>query len=626
MSQTVLVVEDDHELGKLLVRAITGAGYACELVGDGVTACEKIQAAPPSAVLLDLLVPKKDGRTILRELTAGDATKEIPVIAMSGVYRGRSTARELSDSGAKAFLEKPFSTKDLIANLHAVIGPPAEQSSGESRSETKAAASISLAEQAPAQIFWNAMTSGFTGALQFSKDKARKVVLFRDGVPHSVRSNAAQECLGRRLMTSGKIDRETLQESLKRSKADRLQQGQALVAMGSLSQQDLEVALAEQAEDKLLEIFEWQTGKAWQQEGVDSMSYATPVQGWTPRSLIFRGVSRMAPDSARRALKRFNSSELTLKLDDLTSEEAASPGVQAAAAACEQASQLSDVLELHPQALFGLWVCGNVELAADEAAPTASVEAVAEESAEAVQMREFLADLTDKDHFAALGVTQESNSGDVRKAYLLLAKKYHPDRYQDRSGAERSIASSIFTRLSNAADTLQDPEKRRAYVSQLKHGGSAEADREVLQRILGAEQKFSEAESLFKRRAYADAAALFKEVLEMEPDEAEYNAYFGWSQFLAEGNRPDAAKLAKQYLNKALSLAPKSTTTLYFLGLYHKTAGEDDLAQRMFNKVLELQPRHAEAEREVRLMQRRQNKSGGASGSGGGLFGLGRKK
>ena len=628
MSQTVLVVEDDRELGKLLLRAVTGAGYLCELVGDGQAAFEKIQAEHPSVVLLDLLVPKKDGRAILRELSASSATSEVPVIAMSGVYRGRSTARELSDAGAQSFLEKPFSTKDLIAHLHAVIGPPTSQSNESSRSGNESSAgspssTISLEKKTPAQVFWDAMSSGFSGAVQFSKGKTRKVVLFERGVARSVRSNAAHECLGHRLMSAGKIDREELQESLKKTKSERLQQGQALVAMGAITERGLSVALLEQAEDKLLEIFEWQTGKAWYQKGVSSMSYATPIEPWTPRTLIFRGVARMATDRVKRVLKHFATSSLTLQAEGLSREEAEVPGIAPALAASEAAARLADVLDSHAQALFGLWACGNLVLDEGAAVPT---ESSTPDSGESAQLRATLAELSEQNYFEILGVKQESAEAEVQRGYLLLAKKYHPDKYQDRSKTERAAASDIFTLLSTVYDTLQDLEKRREYVAQLKSGSSEKADLEVLQRILGAEQKFSEAESLFKRRAYGEAAGLFKEVLDMEPEEAEYNAYYGWCQFLARGNRPEAAQIPKQHLQKALSLAPKSTTTLYFLGLYYKACADEDNAQKMFKKVLELQPGHVEAEREVRLMERRKNKSGGSSRSGGGMFGLGRKK
>ena len=67
--------------------------------------------------------------------------------------------------------------------------------------------------------------------------------------------------------------------------------------------------------------------------------------------------------------------------------------------------------------------------------------------------------------------------------------------------------------------------------------------------------------------------------------------------------------------------SPESATAIYFMGQLHKACAETELAKRMFRKVLDIQPKHAEAARELRLMEMRKTK-----GSGGGIFGLGRKK
>ena len=59
------------------------------------------------------------------DLQASDATCDIPVICMSGVFRGRRTARELQDAGAQAFLEKPFALEDLSSAIETALAAPA---------------------------------------------------------------------------------------------------------------------------------------------------------------------------------------------------------------------------------------------------------------------------------------------------------------------------------------------------------------------------------------------------------------------------------------------------------------------------------------------------------------------
>ena len=124
MPQTILIAEDDRGVLKQLTRVVEEAGYRCCAAVDGVSALEQVRDQRPALVLLDLLLPKRDGRAVLATLQSRDDTSGIPVIAMSGIFRGRNTARELRDAGAQGFLEKPFSPDDLIAHLHALVGRP----------------------------------------------------------------------------------------------------------------------------------------------------------------------------------------------------------------------------------------------------------------------------------------------------------------------------------------------------------------------------------------------------------------------------------------------------------------------------------------------------------------------
>ncbi len=251
MPQTILIVEDDNAFANLITRAVSGAGYECLRAPDGVKALSLVAEHGPDLILLDLLMPKKDGRSVLAQLQAKEATREIPVVAMSGVFRGRNTARELRDAGAEGFLEKPFNTNDLIAHLHALIGPPKDDRVAQQR-ET-----VSLAERTVAEVLWQVMSESYSGAVHFGSGKLQKVLVFKQGAPTLVRSNSARECLGRRLLQAGRISQAALEESLRRGKADRVLQGAALVAMGVINDEDVERELRAQVEDKLLVPFTW---------------------------------------------------------------------------------------------------------------------------------------------------------------------------------------------------------------------------------------------------------------------------------------------------------------------------------------------------------------------------------
>jgi len=617
----VLVVEDDRAFSSLVVRAIEGAGYTCAAVSDGRAALDWIATNRADLVVLDLLLPKKDGRSVLATLQADEATRDIPVVVMSGVFRGRATTRELQDAGAQGFLEKPFPTRDLIAELQALIGPAQGASVAKDDSDEDR---VSLAENPPAALLWEAMEDCFTGAVQFRRGKLHKVIVLDGGTPRQVRSNSAHECLGRRLLKAGRIDKTALDESLRRTKADGVRQGEVLVEMGVISQEDIDKELAAQSEDKLLDVFGWDDGEGWRQPGVKKISYASEIEGWTPRLVVFRGVSYMNSVRAIAELAPLVEASVVLDESDLSAEEKAIPEIEKALAVIEPGVTVAELLESHGAALYALSLTGTIQLveATDDSAFAAS-EGKESDPAVRAEITALKRELEGQDHFQRLGLDRSATSKDARSAFLNLAKRYHPDRYSGEEEDVRTLVSEAFALMSAAHDTLADKDERNAYLSRLESGVSDEENREALRRIVNAEQRFNQGEALFKQRAYTKALAVFAEILQVEPDESEFHAYFGWTHYLAHHGDAAAKRLAREHLEKAIQLAPQSPTGYYFLGQLLKACNDPTRARKMFKKVMELRPGHVEAERELRLIEMRKGKG---DKSGGGIFGFGRKK
>lgn len=621
MPQTVLIAEDDRALAASLRRAVEGAGYACLIAADGLTALERARDSRPDLILLDLLLPKRDGRGVLAELQRGEDTRAIPVIGMSGVFRGPAHRRELQDAGAQGFLEKPFAAKDLVAHLHAVIGPPAADPARGDR--------VSLAEVAVAEVMWRAMQSGFTGAVQFQRGKLHKVVVMERGLPRQIRSNAAQECLGRRLLRAGRIDRAALDESVKRTKADGVRQGEVLVELGVMTPAEIEAELGAQARDKLIELFAWESGEAWQQDGVTSISYASELEGWSPHAVMLVGAARMPAAPVLRALQPHADAQPLFEEGRLTAEEARLPGVGEALAALESGASVGDLIERHGRTLYALHLVGALRFGDKVAAPPAELEAPPEpgvaDPPRSEAHRELLAlrdQLAARNHFERLEVEPSATSKEVRAAFLAQAKRYHPDRFNGDPEEVRAAATEIFALLSASQDALTDPEQRREYKRTLETGVDEQEGRREVERILTAEQHFRRGEADFKRRAYAAALESFEQAAELAPSEGEFQAYRAWTRYLAHSGLPESAAAAREELRQAIALAATSPTGYYFLGQLEKACQRPDQAQRMFRKVIELRPNHVDAARELRLFEMRK---GGARSSGG-LFGFGRKK
>ena len=110
---TILVVEDEKQASELLALYLEEAGYQVVCAFDGEEAIEKAKELKPSIITLDIILPKKDGLEVLRELKSLPETKDIPVIIISIVENN-----ELGLSvGAADYLIKPIDKKELISKL-----------------------------------------------------------------------------------------------------------------------------------------------------------------------------------------------------------------------------------------------------------------------------------------------------------------------------------------------------------------------------------------------------------------------------------------------------------------------------------------------------------------------------
>ena len=83
-SSVILVVDDEPDLRFLLRRVLGGAGHDVQEAGDGADALTSIRRSPPDLVVTDVMMPVMDGVELIRRLRDDPATKDIPIVAVSG--------------------------------------------------------------------------------------------------------------------------------------------------------------------------------------------------------------------------------------------------------------------------------------------------------------------------------------------------------------------------------------------------------------------------------------------------------------------------------------------------------------------------------------------------------------
>lgn len=118
MSHTFLVVEDEESIVTLIKYNLEQAGYEVEVAEDGAIALEKFKNKPFDFVLLDIMLPKKDGIEVCREIR--QQNRHVPILMLTAKDDEFDKVLGL-ELGADDYMTKPFSPRELIARVRAIL-------------------------------------------------------------------------------------------------------------------------------------------------------------------------------------------------------------------------------------------------------------------------------------------------------------------------------------------------------------------------------------------------------------------------------------------------------------------------------------------------------------------------
>ena len=119
----ILLAEDEKALSKVLVKILEGNKYSVDAVYDGQEALDYLEAGNYDAAVLDIMMPKVDGITVLKKLRASGSG--LPVLMLTAKSKVDDKVLGL-DSGANYYLTKPFDSKELLAALRTITRSSAE--------------------------------------------------------------------------------------------------------------------------------------------------------------------------------------------------------------------------------------------------------------------------------------------------------------------------------------------------------------------------------------------------------------------------------------------------------------------------------------------------------------------
>lgn len=123
MAPSVLVVDDEPNIVLSLEFLLKQVGYEVRVARDGEQALESVAATPPGLVLLDVMMPKRDGYDVCQTIRANPDWVGIRIIMLTA--KGRDVEREKGLAlGADEYITKPFSTRDVVEKVRQFLGNP----------------------------------------------------------------------------------------------------------------------------------------------------------------------------------------------------------------------------------------------------------------------------------------------------------------------------------------------------------------------------------------------------------------------------------------------------------------------------------------------------------------------
>lgn len=120
MTKKVLIVDDEENIVISMEFLLNQAGYYLEIARNGEEALEKVAAFTPDLILLDVMMPKINGFEVTRRVRENPAWQQIKIIMLTAKGREVEVTKGLA-LGANAYIIKPFSTKELMAQVEHIL-------------------------------------------------------------------------------------------------------------------------------------------------------------------------------------------------------------------------------------------------------------------------------------------------------------------------------------------------------------------------------------------------------------------------------------------------------------------------------------------------------------------------
>lgn len=510
-----------------------------------------------------------------------------------------------------------------------------------------------LREYPLAELIREISAGRLSGALRLARERVKAVIYAEAGeiifASSNLRAHRLAECLRRWGMVSDNR-LATAVEGMSDIEA-----GEALVAAGAISKENLKELQARQAMDVLRPMLLWTDG-TWVFDPRSRL-------GGDVRITI--EVHQLLLESARRLPVEFITARMTNDHETLSPANEAPTNLQLLPPEAFVLSRIDAPVSLGElvaisglsepetrQIIYTLALCGFIhrenwprpfseEVLAQARIVSKARETVASAGAATNQAADPHAEIYElfmradnTDYYEILGVNRSANTSEIKHAYYALAKRFHPDRFgRDIDEEMRVRIENAFAQIARAYETLKDWRARDAYNLKLDaqalrpaQGGATDVDKvmpkpaddSASQQVFTttaasvggsspapqqrqAEESFRQGLMALKQGNHALALTKFGEAARLVPNEARYRAFYG--RALAHNAR--MRHQAEAELQAAIALDARNPTYRVMLAQFYRDLGQLLRAENELQRVLSIDPQHAAALRMLDSLKNR---------------------
>jgi CheY-like chemotaxis protein/tetratricopeptide (TPR) repeat protein len=634
-SPNILLGEDNQSLAEALITLLEKKQLQVSHTRDGAETLLRIINDTPDLLILDLRLPRLHGVELLKKLRQSPKTRELPVIVISGVYKGDQYVQAAKKLGVKHYLEKPFKPSQLLAAVQDELQLKMDQ---DNAVYVKTLCRLFLLR--------------FSGRLKVRFVRQDHNIDFINGLPVALRPGFKCESFGHYLHERGELS----SEELSYFQNDAGHRHEALVQMGCLDYPGLlqgklaylssELIHAGTLAGLQLEQHPFELPDELQVVTVNMPRIIHDIFQQTATEINQRSVSRslhkyLAPGQGyydHINFLRLNEAERKLlnalqgqqNLGFLLREHAEGIALIRTLLALNMLQGADQPIQAGNAAEFPLRVLFNAN---DEEEATVAEERlesfsdlvgtsdvtgtgfISLESAP-VQMadpgdldrevRTLHTQLQGKNHYQVFDLQPGNFSfGKLKDSYFGLTRRFGPETLMQLGGEASEQVQDILATVSTAYNTLSDVVKKERYDEMLnsdKVGLGQQGDDRFQ-----AQVQYQSAKIFLDMEEWDNAEQALQDACNIDPDNGHYLADLAWSIYRNPKNAASRAmqEKARQLLGKALTLE-KSAEGFAYKGWMHLDAGQETLAESEFTKALRINSRQRLARQGFRSIQEKQ--------------------